>query len=65
MAVDITDNLKTQGDVWVFDLDRDTRTRLAAGPIDESRPVWNPDDSEVYFLDAKTGLVRAIQAQDT
>jgi hypothetical protein len=49
VAVDITDIQKTQGDVWVFDLERGTRTRLAAGPLDESRPVWHPDDGEVFY----------------
>ncbi len=61
VAVDITDIQKTQGDVWVFDLDRETRTLLAAGPLDESRPVWKPDDSEVYFRRVPDIYVRDVE----
>ncbi len=61
VAVDITDIQKTQGDVWVFDLERGTRTRLAAGPIDESRPVWRPDDSEVFFRRVPDIYVRDVE----
>jgi serine/threonine protein kinase/Tol biopolymer transport system component len=60
VAVDITDIQKTQGDVWVFDIERGTRTRLAAGPIDESRPVWHPDDSEVFFRRVPDIFVRDV-----
>ena len=61
VAVDITDSQKTQGDVWVFDLERGTRTRLAAGPLDESRPVWRPDDSEVFFRRVPDVFVRDVE----
>ncbi len=61
VAVDITDIQKTQGDVWVFDLERGTRTRLAAGPLDESRPVWRPDDSEVFFRRVPDIYVRDVE----
>ncbi len=61
VAVDITDIQRTQGDVWVFDLERGTRTRLAAGPIDESRPVWHPDDSEVFFRRVPDIYVRDVE----
>jgi len=60
VAVDITDIQKTQGDVWVFDLERGTRTRLAAGPLDESRPVWYPDDNEVFFRRVPDIFVRDV-----
>ncbi len=60
VAVDITDIQKTQGDVWVLDLERGTRTRLAAGPTDESRPVWHPDDSEVFFRRVPDIYVRDV-----
>jgi serine/threonine protein kinase len=48
-AVDITDIQSTHGDVWVFDLERETRTRLAHGELDESDPVWSPDDRALYY----------------
>lgn len=48
-AVDIIDIQSTHGDVWIFDLERETGTRLAYGELDESDPVWSPDDRELYY----------------
>jgi Tol biopolymer transport system component len=49
LAMDSTLIQTTQGDIWVFDLARGTRTRLAASPRDETSPVWSPDDSTVFY----------------
>jgi TolB protein len=47
LAMDISDG--TQTDVWVYDIDRDTLTRLTFDPADDARPVWSPDGSRVVF----------------
>ncbi len=50
LAVDITDIVgRTFGDIWVLDLEREARTRVTRHAVDESVPVWSPDDSEIYF----------------
>jgi Tol biopolymer transport system component len=52
VAVDVTDIQETHGDVWIFEIGRGTRIRLSSDPLDESNPVWLPDDSEVVFMRA-------------
>jgi Tol biopolymer transport system component len=60
IAVDITDVQVTQGDVWVFDIERGTRTRLAGTELDESAPVWSPDDGELYYRRVPDLFVRDV-----
>ena len=50
LAVDLTDFDGPLGDVWVFDLERNTPTRITSDLRDESYPVWGPDDLELAFL---------------
>ncbi len=44
------------GDIWVFDLHRQTRTRLTFGPASQSYPVWSPDGKTIYFLSLPKGI---------
>ena len=41
----------TQGtpDTWIFDLRRNTKTRLTFGPAMQRYPVWTPDGKTIYF----------------
>ena len=50
VVVDVSQAETTHGDLWVFDLARGSSVRMTAHPSDESRPVWAPDDSEIYFF---------------
>ncbi len=36
-------------DVWIYDLERDTWTRLTFGPATEIFPVWTPGGERVAF----------------
>jgi hypothetical protein len=38
------------GDIWIYDLERDMRTRFTFDPLDERAPVWSPDDSHLAFV---------------
>lgn len=49
LALDVS-TAETLGDVWVFDLARGSSRRLTRDPIDESRPTWPGDDSQLYFF---------------
>jgi serine/threonine-protein kinase len=41
--------LADNSDVWIYDLVRDTRTRLTFDPAAEVWPVWTPDGQRVAF----------------
>ena len=49
LAIDVSTG-ETNGDLWVFDLARGSSRRLTQHPIDETRPTWSADDSELFFL---------------
>jgi len=46
---------KDAGDIWIYDLQRDMRTRFTFDPADERTPVWSPDDSQVAFVSGRSG----------
>ncbi len=48
VAVDRSD-LSNRGDIWIYDVERGTGTRLTTAPQDESDPVWSPDGSQMTF----------------
>jgi Tol biopolymer transport system component len=43
------------GDIWIYDLERDMRTRFTFDPLDERAPVWSPDDSHLAFVLWRSG----------
>jgi len=47
LAVDISDGKQT--DVWVYDVARDTLSRLTFDPAEDQRPVWTPDGQRIAF----------------
>jgi len=47
IAMDISDGRQT--DVYVYDSERDTPTRLTFGPGDSEKPVWSPDGRRIAF----------------
>jgi serine/threonine protein kinase len=52
VAVRILD-AQSVGDIWIYDLERDTRTRFTFDPSDEFGPLWSRDDSRVLFSAAR------------
>jgi serine/threonine-protein kinase len=46
IAVNSTDE---ENDVWVFDLAKDTLTRLTFGPAFDYHPAWTPDNKYLLF----------------
>jgi serine/threonine protein kinase/WD40 repeat protein len=41
------------GDIWIFDLERDMRTRFTFDPADDRTPLWSPDGSQLVFSSAR------------
>ena len=48
VAVDQSDRAN-RGDIWIYDVERDSGTRLTSAPQDESLPVWSPDGRQIAF----------------
>jgi len=55
------------GDIWIFDLERDMRTRFTFDPADDRAPIWSPDDTELAFSSARAAegeiYVRPVSGQ--
>ena len=47
-----------ESDIWIWDLTRETLTRLSFGPADDRCPVWTPDGRRVVFSSNRAGLVK-------
>jgi len=41
------------GDIWIYDLERDTKTRFTFDPADDRDPQWSPDDSRLVFSSSR------------
>jgi eukaryotic-like serine/threonine-protein kinase len=41
------------GDIWIYDLERNTQTRFTFDSSDEFGPLWSRDDSKVFFSSAR------------
>jgi Tol biopolymer transport system component len=41
------------GDIWIYDLESDLRTRFTFDPADDRTPLWSPDDSQLAFSSAR------------
>ncbi|HUE95963.1 MAG TPA: protein kinase, partial [Longimicrobiaceae bacterium] len=55
IAVDLSEAQTAEGDIWIFDLQRDASTRLTHDPANESSPIWSPDGRSVIFFSEKKG----------
>jgi serine/threonine-protein kinase len=55
----------TNRDIWIWDLQRASLTRLTNGPSEDMVPVWSRDGSRVFFASDRTGNIDAYsQAAD-
>ena len=48
-AVSRVDDAQGDADIWLYDVDRGTETRLARKGADDSDPLFAPDGSSIYF----------------
>ncbi len=64
LAVEV---FQDSADIWIYDLERDVRTRFTFDPADDRTPVWSPDDTRLAFVsNRKTGeeiRVRPVSGQ--
>ena len=43
-------SISDPGDVWIFELEPDLRTRVTFEPVAEYDPIWSPDGKKVAFV---------------
>ncbi len=48
-AVTIRDPVSDTHDIWIYEIERNFRTRFTHGPADENYPVWQPDGRALLF----------------
>ncbi len=51
---------KNNGDVWVFDLARGTRTRITFAPGWDIAPTWSPDGKALYYTVASSSEIMEV-----
>jgi len=47
-------------DVWIYDLERETLTRLTFDPAADLFPVWTPDGQRIVFDSSRDGTVQNL-----
>jgi serine/threonine-protein kinase len=47
--------LGESSDIWVYELARDTMTRVTSHPAEDTRPVWTPNDRRIVFASSRAG----------
>jgi serine/threonine protein kinase len=61
LAVAVADG--SNNDIWVYDWQRGSKTRLTGGPAVDSFPIWSPDGQHIVFQSAgQLQFVRADRA---
>ena len=41
------------GDIWIYDMEQDLRTRFTFHQADDRNPFWSPDDSQLVYTSTK------------
>ena len=54
-AVLVTDMTIGTDDIWIFDLERNLRSRFTFDPALDVYPVWSPDSRSLYFASNRGG----------
>ena len=58
LAMDITNGSST--DIWVYEWERDTLTRLTFAGDSNTHPVWTPDGQRIVYTSSEKGLAHNL-----
>ena len=56
LAVAVVDQMVATNDLWLFELNRGTASRLTFDPASDFFPVWSPDGRTLAFSSDRSGL---------
>ncbi len=62
-VVKIPDPSTGADDLWIYDIERDLRTRFTFDATDDTWPVWTPDGARIFFSSNRDGKY-AVFAKD-
>ncbi len=57
LAVDLRE--RSERDVWIYEWERDTMSRLTVDPGEDARPVWTPDGRRIVFSSTRADRTTA------
>jgi hypothetical protein len=64
VAVDVSD-LQNNGDIWLYDLSKPVASRFTFDPMNDSLPVWSPDDSKIVFASHRISKLANLYEKST
>ena len=56
LAASLFNGTQANGDIWIFDLKRGTKSRLTFGSGSHVAPLWSPDQKTLYFASNAKGV---------
>ncbi len=52
-AITIGDTETGAGDIWIYDLERDVRSRFTFDPSEDVTPIWSPDGKRIFWASSR------------
>jgi Tol biopolymer transport system component len=61
VAVPVTDATTGTHDLWIYDVERDLRSRITFDDGEDLAPVWSPDGRQLYFTSNREGPLKVYR----
>ena len=55
VAYSLVNTATNNMDIWTYDLESSTRTRITFDPAQERKPLWSPDGKKILYLSNRKG----------
>jgi len=61
IALTVYDATRTHRDIWIYEVERQFKTRFTTDDSDERYPLWSPDGQHVYFISNRDGYFKVYR----